>query len=90
MYNKISKEQRPKKIDVSMRYYSGCLDDEYSEIGSFSITPFDKYCYYTGLPLGVCQSSSHFSRAILEKVLQRFNKGVINNDDFKINNETWD
>ena len=87
----IVQEQRPykflTKIDISMQYYTFRLDDKSSELWTI-VTPFGKY-RYTGLPMGVCQSSD-FAQATMEEVLRNIENVAPYIDDIKITDDNWE
>ena len=87
----ILQEQRPyqfiTKIDVSMQYYTFRLDQQSSELCTI-VTPFEKY-HYTGLPIGICQSSN-FAQATMEEILRDIANVRVYIDDIKATHVNWD
>jgi hypothetical protein len=52
------------------------------------VTPIGKY-HYTGLPMGICQSSD-FAQATMEEVLKGLDNITVYIDDIKITHATWE
>ena len=75
------------KIDVSMQYYTFRLDQQSSELCTI-VTPFGKY-RYTGLPIGICQSSD-FAQATMEEILRDIANVRVYIDDIKATHVNWD